>query len=613
MKYTVAEYIVARLKALGVRHLFQVPGNYISDFLQTAQASGAIQCINTTNELEAGYAADAYARLNGVGVACVTLGVGSFSAYNAIAGSFVEFCPVLLLNGSARKSKLDQMLSQGVLYAHAIDRERTDELVFRPITTATSVITSGENASAEVDRVLRTMLTTRRPVYLEVHDLVWTEECQPPEEPNTPLQPYALTSAEESDVEIAVLAAANAVAGLLSKAKKPVLWGGEELQRLGLERYFADIVKLTNLPYATTLMGKGLIPESTDGFIGVYDSNFASKEVRAVVEDTDLLVALGTILGDFYGTIVQKQFTTMVLASTQSVRTGSNLYTNVPLDRFLPALLDTVGANLASGEPRHEKLRGYTELQENRKTRKAIANTASQSTVRAEVGDENEAAGSDLTWDSFFARLRGFIQPEMLVLADTSMALFPSAELPVLKQGHFIAQTVWLSIGYTLGGIVGASHWLPEGERAVAIAGDGGFQMLPQALSTLARYRKPAIIFVCDNGLYGIEQFLIDANYYANPEQAPVFFNQLFSWDYAALARAFGAWGLKVTTLAELEEALDEVLAIKNQPALIAVKLSPKDLPDHLRPRPAVHGGAGLMAQVQTVLAKPLISVAAFD
>ncbi len=67
MKTTVAGSIITRLQALGVRHLFQVPGNYSSDFLHATQGSGTIDCVNTCNELEAGYAADAYARLHGLG------------------------------------------------------------------------------------------------------------------------------------------------------------------------------------------------------------------------------------------------------------------------------------------------------------------------------------------------------------------------------------------------------------------------------------------------------------------------------------------------------------------------------------------------------------------
>ena len=80
--------------------------------------------------------------------------VGSFSLYNAIAGSYVEYCPVVVLNGSANADKARQLVDQGVLFAHAIDTIRTDEAIFRPITCATTVITGTQDAVSEIDRVL---------------------------------------------------------------------------------------------------------------------------------------------------------------------------------------------------------------------------------------------------------------------------------------------------------------------------------------------------------------------------------------------------------------------------------------------------------------------------
>src|SRR4051794_14698240 len=162
--YTIADYLIDRLAALGAGHLFQVPGNYTAKFLNRAQKSGKIRCIGTINELEAGYAADAYARLRPIGVACVTYGVGSFSLYNAIAGAFVERCRVVLINGCASVSKAALLAEKGVLFAHAIDTIRTDQLIFAPITAASTVITDPEDAPRQIDRVLRACITEMKPV-----------------------------------------------------------------------------------------------------------------------------------------------------------------------------------------------------------------------------------------------------------------------------------------------------------------------------------------------------------------------------------------------------------------------------------------------------------------
>ncbi len=130
MAVTIASYLIERLASLGARHLFGVPGNYTAQFLAAAAKDGRLGYVGTTNELEAGYAADALARVERIGVVTVTYGVGSFSLYNAIAGAYVERCPVVVVNGTANARKRDQFLRQGVLFAHAIDPLRTDEARF---------------------------------------------------------------------------------------------------------------------------------------------------------------------------------------------------------------------------------------------------------------------------------------------------------------------------------------------------------------------------------------------------------------------------------------------------------------------------------------------------
>lgn len=585
MSYTVAKYLVHRLtRDLGAAHLFGVPGNYTAEFLMVAHGGG-LESIMTTNELEAGYAADAYARLRGVGVACTTYGVGSFSLYNAIAGSYVERCPVVLVNGSPQASKAEQLRRQGVLFAHAIDPLRTDELIFRPVTAATAVIEDPEEAPREIDRVLGACMTELRPVYLEVRDRVWLQPCAAP----GPWQ-AATGPADDEDLDMAVEAAAEEVVRRAKEARHPVLWGGELLQRRRLETEFEQLVKATGWSYTTTLLGKGLISENNSQFIGVYDSAFAPAGVKEVVENTDCLIALGTILSDFYGAIVQKHYDRMILASDDAVRVGRSLYPTVPLERFMRRLLEKVSRAVTSQQKPPE---GFAELRAERKTHSTAAMSGTADHDR-------------LTWDLFFQRLPAFLAEGKRVLVDTSLALFPSAELPVQDAGGFIAQTAWLSIGYTTGGIVGASFG--GGGRWVALTGDGGFQMVPQTLSTLARHKKPAVIFVFNNTLYGIEQYLVDKNYFIlNGTQPPNFFNELASgkhvWNYAKLAEAFGAQGFRVETLGQLEKALSAVNELTDVPALVEVVLDRKDLPAEVRA--TIPAGDGAFAAPTTTVIDP--------
>jgi indolepyruvate decarboxylase len=247
-QYTIAVHIVTRLRALGAEHVFCVPGNYCAGFLDALP--DRLEYVGTTNEMETGYAADAHARLRGIGVACVTYGVGSFGLLNAIAGAYVERCPVVLLNGTARADKARQLVDQGVLFAHAIDPMRTDEEIFRPVTTATAVIHSPADAAAIIDRTLRACITEKRPIYIEVQDGVWTEPCDRPADPDSPLPRFTPDQAGERDRRIAATAAAEAAIDRVRQARHPVLWAGEELQRHGLQDALETLLKTTGLPYA---------------------------------------------------------------------------------------------------------------------------------------------------------------------------------------------------------------------------------------------------------------------------------------------------------------------------------------------------------------------------
>ena len=112
---TVSEYLLRRLKEIGVDHVFGVPGDYVLDFLDRIVAS-PIAWIGTCNELNAGYAADGYARLKGAGAAVVTYGVGGLSILNAAAGAFAEHVPLIIISGAPPASRRES----GALMHHLV-------------------------------------------------------------------------------------------------------------------------------------------------------------------------------------------------------------------------------------------------------------------------------------------------------------------------------------------------------------------------------------------------------------------------------------------------------------------------------------------------------------
>ena len=137
---TVSNYLITRLKQAGLEHLFAVPGDYASPFLQVLDATPGIARIPTINELGCGYAADGYARYRGIGAACVQYGVGTFSLLNCTAGSFVERVPVCVISASPKTSDRRLEREKGILFHHSTGDLRADQIVFRNVTVASEIL-----------------------------------------------------------------------------------------------------------------------------------------------------------------------------------------------------------------------------------------------------------------------------------------------------------------------------------------------------------------------------------------------------------------------------------------------------------------------------------------
>jgi indolepyruvate decarboxylase len=554
---TVARYLAQRLAEMGVGHIFSVPGDYSGHFLSLIDGdpSLGITRVGTTNELVAGYSADAYARLRGAGAACVTFGVGTFSLLNALAGSYVEEVPVVLVVGSPASQSRTTERREGVLFHHSTGTLSADEESVRNVTVAREVVRDPVTAPGQIDRALEACLTWRRPVYIEVYQNVWNLACAAPRHP---LKPGPLPLLQQSIDD-----ALDATLEHLWKAERPVIWAGMEIQRFGLQDLLLEIVGETGFPFASDLLGKGLVPESTPGFVGCYDGASANEKTKALVETADWLLGLGTLVTDDFLDLVKKSYGTMTLACENTVRVGTSVWSCAPLRAFMEGLL------------RRLRAKKYGAPEDAADLLRAVA--APPLLMAKSLAAEAEPADPPVTYDAFFARMRDWADESMVLMADTTIALYSAAELPVERRDGFIAQAAWNSIGYTTGACLGVGFADPE-RRAVVFSGDGGFQMVAQALSDVIRARHGAIVFVFDNALYGIEQAFVNVKYFTQNQPAEAF-DILHRWNYARLPEVFGGgWGTTVETMGQLDEALRRAKENTGSLSLVALRIPNRDI-----------------------------------
>ncbi len=553
---TVANYLLQRLSQHGVNHLFGVPAKTCEALFNAAEASD-VKPVICASDIEAGYAADGYARMRGLGAVAVARGVGVFSLANAIAGAHAERSPVVLINGGPSAGELSQQQTLGVRYSHSAGRlaeegralESTDYLVFKQLTAHAVRIEPNADTPALIDAAIAAALKQSRPVYIEIAPEVWAQKWQLR---STSLRPAPAPTGNEDELARKILVR-------LYAARRPALLLGIELARYGLGAKAADLVRALRARYATDLLAKSVLGEDTPGFVGVHDGTSPPPAVRAAIDNSDALLTLGCVYPTSQGELIRN-------AQRRLMRVADGKVT-LPGERLAAADLATLIDSLLA-----QQATTY-----HRPVRAEAAPAPAARRARPAIVEDG------LTYDEVVAGVNGVLDASLIAMTDTSLISYAAGDLKVVGTNAFIANAVWQSIGYSLGAALGVAKG--GARRPLVICGDGGFQQVPQALSSLAHHNVPAIVIVLDNGLFGIDQYLIAPEYFKAAANRPRAVLDLQRWDYAALAKAMGLaenaiWSVK-TPLA-LESAL---AAAKDAtaPALIHARVRRHDLPSDLR------------------------------
>src|SRR3954453_19466006 len=323
---TVGQYLIDRLGALGVEHVFGIPGDYILGLYKMLEDS-PIRLVGMTREDNAGFAADAYARVHGLGCICVTYCVGGLSTCNSIAGAYAEKSPVIVLAGSPGLSER----ARNPLLHHKVKGFETQFEVFEKITVASAVLDDPLNAFNEIDRVLEAAVRYKRPVYLEIpRDQVQAQQLSPPRPPAglPPSDPDALREALDE------------AAAMLSAARRPMILADVEIHRFGLQDDLLALAEETGMPIATTILGKSVISEGHPLFAGVYEGGMGREEVTRCVEEADCLLMLGCFLTDInLGIFTAKLDPSRCIdATSEDLRIRPHHYSEVRLDDFIRGL-----------------------------------------------------------------------------------------------------------------------------------------------------------------------------------------------------------------------------------------------------------------------------------
>jgi len=518
---SVGGYLAQRLQQLGVDHLFGLPGDYNLALIDEMLATSTLTWVGCGNELNAGYAADGYARVRGMGALLTTYGVGELSAINAVAGSYAESVPVVQITGAPSGT----LAEQGALLHHTLaDRDFGHfERAYREVTAAAEVLTSVA-PGRQIDQCLTVARDHVRPVYLSVPaDLVHTTVSSAPVKP--------ALSRSQSDPR-ALTAFTRALRGRLGAHPQVTLLAGHLLSRRNLApevRRLADL----GVAVATLTSCKGILDEDHPCSLGTYIGALTpSVHTRATVEKSPALVLAGTALTDLVTGLFSHRIDlrSAIVLDLHQARLDSVTYPGIELRDSVGALLGLIESDPDSAQWRP---------------------LAASATTYEQAEDISAGDGTaPLTQAQLWLQLESWIAPGTRVLADSGTAYYGAAGLRLPPDCTLEGQPTWSSIGYTLPALLGTQLADPA-HPALLVIGDGAAQLTFQELATILHHSLKPVIVLINNGGYTIERAI------RSPD-AP--YHDISAWAWTRLPSVLGAAErvrtLSASTSAELAEAL---------------------------------------------------------
>lgn len=521
-----AEYLFKTVKEAGVQKIFGLPGDFAIPLFQTLDRL-KMDVVTFTHEPALGYAADAYARLKGFAVAVTTYGAGALNMINAVAQAYAEKSPVLVISGAP------EILSRkkNLLVHHRVKTFESQKRIFDEICCASTIIERLENAPQEIDYVISKILAQKRPGYIEVpRDICHCSLAHLPERPNF------LNIQNPLNGDRGLGRMVEALVERINAAKNPLIYLGVEVKRLNLGESVEKIIEKTNLPFATSMEGKACVGETHPNFIGTYMGKVGSEITQKAMDEADLILNFGTMMSD-----VNLGMFTGILNVAKMVHITSDGLSIDGTDYPAYALSDVLeGLVRAKGLKRFD----FPEH------------------LRWDFPQSCHQIRSDgaLTTDGIVSVINEFIRrvPTCITL-DVGDILFAANNICA---DILLAPCYYASMGFAVPAAIAASLALP-GRRAIALVGDGAFQMTGMEIGTAVRYGLNPIVIVMNNHGYETMRLMDEPRpYYRIPE-----------WDFVELGKSLGVGSVCVRTCAELGEELKR-LAEGVGPALIEAKMA---------------------------------------
>jgi acetolactate synthase-1/2/3 large subunit len=543
---TASDGIAECFRKEGIESVYTVAAENIFPLLKSCLKKG-IKIINAKLELGAAFMALTLSRIQGKpAVLIVTSGAGLIGSLSPIAEAMIEGDPlVVIATIPPRNAKTSHM--------HQLVEYDDQKKIIMPITKAQHRIERPDQIPLKMARAFAEAASGKPgPVYVEIPFDMLDKTGAFNEYKKVP------RTIPRLDAE-----SVSRAAQLLVSAELPVILAGRGVYLSDAKEELIALAELIRAPLATTIMSKGLVPFHHPLHVGVAAGRAGNSTAQAILDRSDLVLAVGNRFSELgTGRYSLKFAGRLVHVNIDPKDIGRTFKPDLGIvsdaKEFLMALLSELG---------------HRECRRRKGIESLIANSWRRE--RKELGNSKEARSRRMieSYDVVDA-IRELADDDALIIGDVGAHRIETFLMPVPVPGSYITTTSYISMGMAVPGAVAAAINCPE-RQVFGIVGDGGFLMTGLEVATAVSCHARPIIVVFNDSSYRVLRIYEGVKYHTVTK--PLY--ELPRTDFAALATALGAKGLKINKKRDLLPVLKEATHFKEGPVVVDIAINPHGIP----------------------------------
>ncbi len=555
-------FLIEQLRLYGSGHIFGIPGDYTLNFIHEVEKHDEIEYVGVSREDCAGYAADAYGRLRGCGVVCVTYSVGAMNIMNSVAGAYAEKSPLVVLVG--KPSAEDLLINPN--RHHTINNENTQKDIFKNITCYTCSLDSDDmffNMSI-IHLALNKMRDNSRPVYIEFSNkdiirpvdeylnkfqMVYGDDSSS-KIYSTYMKDYIGIYAKDTKIskECKSINLPYSDLDKFKSATNRILIIGHEVFRNTLEDYILDFAKKLNIPIFTTLLGKSTINEFSRNSIGCVSNLFSDVTVIDEIKKSDCIFTIGMVNTD----IESFDFVADISINMDDGIMFENKHVKT-LKSTTSSFYELVRSSLV-----------YLDDSEVQSSNCIDRWDGIIDTITYPFKSYDNTSPTKLEY--VFNVIGELITDDHIVISDIGESLFGIIDVP-MRKGQFLGMAYYTSMSFSVPAAVGVKYAKPH-KRPIVIVGDGAFQMTGSEFSSHIRNELNTVILILNNRGYSTEKAIMEGE-----------FNDIHNWRYEKITDLMGGGvGLYISDSSQFRSALETALDDELQSYVLNIEIDPDDM-----------------------------------